>query len=553
MGLSDITLTSGLSFSLLSLKKTAKQMEQVHERLSSGKKVNSSLDNPTNFFIAQQLKNQADDLTQVQQNITESIQTIKTAANGITGVIQLVNQMKAVVDSARNTTDPQAKSALAASYDELYAQLNYMVSDSSYRGLNVIGDNDPSLLGWKADDLPVSLNPNGSSEYIVEGKFLGAGYALYEAGAPDVGWVPDDRGTRIAPVTADITEFPEPALISLPLDFVFVLDATGSMGPYLTQVKANVQAFVESMQAQGVDGRYAFAKYGDINPSQGGEAPVLTPPVFYTDAAAFSAALNASPNSLGGGDIPESGLEGILTTLSDLSFRPEATKRMVLLTDAVVHTTADGMSADTIAGTAASLTAAGIRLDVAAPLGGAVQAQLGPLAAATGGSYFSITDSSFYTGGFGFTPDTTIPTSEPVILSADYAAGEFSLFFSNPPPGEVKVMTSEKAGIGVYHSWLYDGFNSSEGITAASNDLDAAITMLRTQSQLFGSGSSVLTTRDAFTSKQVNLSLEGADNLTNADLDEEASNALMLQVREQIGATTIGMAAKSSENILKLF
>lgn len=50
MGLSEIKLTSGLSTSLLSLKKTAKQMEQVHERLSTGKKVNSSLDNPTNFF-----------------------------------------------------------------------------------------------------------------------------------------------------------------------------------------------------------------------------------------------------------------------------------------------------------------------------------------------------------------------------------------------------------------------------------------------------------------------------------------------------------------------
>lgn len=554
MGLSEITLTSGVSTSLLAVKKTAKQLEQVHEHLSSGKKVNSALDNPTNFFIAQKLKNQADDLTQVQQNINESIQTIKAAANGITGVMHLVNQMKAVVDVARNTTDPQSRAALATSYDELYAQVNYIISDSSYGGTNVIGDSDPSLLSWKADDLPVSLNPNGSSEYIVEGKFLGAGYALYETGVPDIGWVPDDRGTRIAPVTADATEFPEPTLVSLPLDFVFVIDATGSMGPYINQVKANVQTFVENMQAQGVDGRYAFAKYGDINPSQGGDAPVLTPPVFYTDAAAFSAALSASPNSpVGGGDIPESGLEGILTTLSDLSFRPEATKRMVLLTDAVVHTTADGMSANTIAGTAASLATAGFQLDIAGPMGGAVQAQLGPLAAATGGSYFNITDASFYSGGFGFTPDTTIPTSEPTIVSADYATGEFSLFFLNPPPGEVKAMTSEKSGIGVYHSWLYDGFNSSDGIDAALNDLDSAISMLRTQSELFGSGSSVLSTRDAFTAQQVNISQEGAANLTDADMNEEASNALVLQVREQIGTTTISMAAKSSESVLKLF
>lgn len=552
MGLSGITLTSGISTSLLALKNTAKQSEMVHERLSTGKKVNSALDNPTNFFISQQLKHNADDLAQVQQNISESIQTIKTAANGIKGVTELVNQMKSVVDVAKNTTNPQELATLAKSYDELYAQINYIVSDSSYRGTNIIGDGDSTLLGWKADDLPVSLNPNGSSEYIVEGKFLGAGYALYENGVPDVGWVPDERGTRIAPVTVDTTEYPAPTQISLPLDFVFIIDATGSMGSYISQVIANVQTFVENMQAQGIDGRYAFAKYGDINPSEGGDAPVITSPVFYTDAAAFTAALSSSPGSTwGGGDLPESGLEAILTTLVDLTFRPGADKRMVLLTDAVVHTTDDSMSANTIAGTAAALLSAGVQLDIAAPLGGPEQAQLAPLALATGGSYFNITDSSFYSGGFGFTPDTTIPT--PILQSADYATGEFSLYFSDPPPGGVKEMTSEKSGIGVYHSWLYNGFKTAEGVNAAASDLDGAMTMLRTQSELFGSGSSILTTRSTFTSQQVNLSLEGADKLTNADLNEESANALMLQLREQIGATAISMAARSSESVLKLF
>ena len=553
MGLSDISLTSGVSTALLAVKKTAKQSEMVHERLSTGKKVNSPLDNPTNFFIAKQLKHHADDLNQVQQHIEESIQTIKAASSGITAVIQLVVQMKAIVESARNTTDAKSRATLASTYDELYAQVNSIVSDSSYRGTNVIGDSDPSLLRWEADDLPVSLNASGSSEYVVEGKFLGAGYALYEDGNPDIGWVPDERGTRIAPVTVDTTEYPGATQVSIPLDFVFIIDATGSMGPYISQVNSNVQTFVENMQAQGIDGRYAFAKYGDINLSQGGDSPVITPPVFYTDAAAFSAALSSSPNSSGGGDIPESGLEGVLTTLSGLSFRPEATKRMVLLTDAVVHTTADGMSTNTIAGTAATLAAAGIQLDIAGPLGGAVQTQLDPLAAATGGSYHNITDSNFYTGGFGFTPDPSILTSEPIIQSADYVAGEFSLFFSNPPPGELKVMTAEKTGIGVFHSWLYEGFNSSEGIDAAANDLGNAITMLRTQQELFGSGSAVLTTRDYFTDQQVNIAQTGADNLTNADMNEEAANALMLQTREQIGFATIGMAAKSSENVLKLF
>lgn len=549
----DITLSPGMKASLLSLKETSGAIDRTQERLSTGKKVNSSLDNPTNFFISTQLKNLADDLSQRHSVINESIKTIETAGNGVIGISRLLDSMRGVIDSARSTGDPAAKAQLAKTYDELYVQLNSIVGDSSYRGINLIGDNDPRLMSWDADDLPVSLNQNGSSSYTIEGEFLGAAYVLYEDGVPDVGWVPNQYGTKIAPVDAAATEFPED--IPGKLDFVFVIDTTGSMGGKLASVKANAVSFINSMEAAGVDGRYAFAAYGDINPAPvgSGDAAVRNALTFYSDAATFSAAL-APLGLTGGGDVPESGLEGITTAAAGLPFRADATRRMLLLTDATVHTTADGFSTATIAGTVASLSASGIRLDIAVPAASAAQAQLTPLATATGGAVHNLNDPSFYTTGFGVTApsSTTVPTQDLTIVSADYDNGEFSIFFEDPPPGATKAMSAEKGGLGIYHSWLYSGFQTPEGIDAATRDLEKAIATVRLQTERFGSGSGLLTTRDDFNNNIINISLEGADKLTLADMNEEGANMLMLQTRRDLGTTSLGLAAQESAGVLKI-
>ena len=52
MAISDISLTSGMRNNLLALQSTTKNLQQTQDRLSSGKRVNSALDNPTNFFAA---------------------------------------------------------------------------------------------------------------------------------------------------------------------------------------------------------------------------------------------------------------------------------------------------------------------------------------------------------------------------------------------------------------------------------------------------------------------------------------------------------------------
>jgi len=78
--------------------------------LSTGKKVNSALDDPISFFTAQSLNNRANDLASYKDGMSEAIQTIKSADSGITGITTLIQSAKALAISAKSldTTDTAA-------------------------------------------------------------------------------------------------------------------------------------------------------------------------------------------------------------------------------------------------------------------------------------------------------------------------------------------------------------------------------------------------------------------------------------------------------------
>jgi flagellin-like hook-associated protein FlgL len=98
----SVTLTAALRANLLSLQGTAALMDQTQLRLSTGKKVNSALDNPAAFFSAQSLSNRAGDLTKLLDGMGQSVQTLKAADEGIQSLTKLINQAQAIATTARD-------------------------------------------------------------------------------------------------------------------------------------------------------------------------------------------------------------------------------------------------------------------------------------------------------------------------------------------------------------------------------------------------------------------------------------------------------------------
>lgn len=100
--MADISLTASMRSNLLSLQQTQSLMDTTQERLSTGKKVNSAIDNPSSYYTAQSLTNRASDLNALLDSMGQGIQTIQAANEGIEAITEFVQQAKAIANTARD-------------------------------------------------------------------------------------------------------------------------------------------------------------------------------------------------------------------------------------------------------------------------------------------------------------------------------------------------------------------------------------------------------------------------------------------------------------------
>src|SRR5262245_16513238 len=106
MASNNITLSAGVRQNLLSLQRTADLMSLTQNRLPTGKKVNSALDNPANFFTSQSLNNRASDLNSLLDSIGQAQQTLDAADKGLTSLTKLVESAKSIAKQARQAAQP---------------------------------------------------------------------------------------------------------------------------------------------------------------------------------------------------------------------------------------------------------------------------------------------------------------------------------------------------------------------------------------------------------------------------------------------------------------
>ncbi len=155
----NITLSSAVRSNLTALQATSKMMSSVQEKLSTGRKVNSALDNPNSFFTAKGLENRANDLSTLLDDMGQSVQTLKAADKGIEAISDLVDAAKAKANQASQTSSQSERNQYAKEYNELLTQIEDLAKDSGYKGKN--------LLGGNGNDLSVTFNEDGSSSLSI--------------------------------------------------------------------------------------------------------------------------------------------------------------------------------------------------------------------------------------------------------------------------------------------------------------------------------------------------------------------------------------------------
>jgi len=157
----DVTLTSATRTNLLSLQKTSALIGVAQQRLSTGKKVNSALDNAQAYFQAANLSNRAGDLGNIKDTIDQGISAVKAAIQGIDSITKAVEQMKGLATSAKGTSDTTERSKLAVQFNVLRTQVTFLAEDSSYKGTN--------LIGATADNLTVTFDEDSAHKLTVSG------------------------------------------------------------------------------------------------------------------------------------------------------------------------------------------------------------------------------------------------------------------------------------------------------------------------------------------------------------------------------------------------
>src|SRR5471032_3125091 len=98
--MSGIVLSASVRQNLLSLQSTASLLAKTQNDLATGNKVNSALDNPTNFFTAQGLNNRATDISNLLDGISNGVQVLQAANTGITTIQSYLDQAKSIANSA---------------------------------------------------------------------------------------------------------------------------------------------------------------------------------------------------------------------------------------------------------------------------------------------------------------------------------------------------------------------------------------------------------------------------------------------------------------------
>ncbi len=183
MAMHNITLTSGMRANLFSLQQTSNMMETTQTRLSSGKRVNSALDDPINFFAAQGHTQRAGDLAMRKDEMSEAIQTIKAANNGLEAMTDMIASAKSLAQSAMATNDMSERQTLQSQYDTMLDQISDVIDDSGYKGTNLLDSTNNQEIVVSFDESGDSSLTVSAEDVISDFESIGSGGTIGDWGS----------------------------------------------------------------------------------------------------------------------------------------------------------------------------------------------------------------------------------------------------------------------------------------------------------------------------------------------------------------------------------
>ena len=142
--MAEITLNAAVRANLLTLNSTQNLIDRTQNRLSTGLRVSSPIDDSKAFFEAKGLSDRAADFSEKKDGIDQAISSVKVALEAVDAIDSLVSQLKGLAISAKSATGAELTS-IATQFDSLRSQINNLSGDASFQGLNLVNGTGATL------------------------------------------------------------------------------------------------------------------------------------------------------------------------------------------------------------------------------------------------------------------------------------------------------------------------------------------------------------------------------------------------------------------------
>ena len=606
--MSEIVLSSAVRSNLLNLQSTAELLGKTQTRLATGKKVNTALDNPTNFFTASSLNSRAADLGRLLDSVSNAVQTIAAADKGISAITKLVESAQATARQALQTaatTTANTPATIAGNIDFRNntaatttgtLNLGTDVAATSTGATAVTAATATSSVVTAGDTLTITVGSAAAQTYTFNSGGLNTGNNIDIALAAndtvgELAGIIQGRlqavGGDAAAATVAVTGGNRLAISSgTTTNLSLTIATTGTNGFGLTA--ATVQDTNAAIGALAGTSLTATVGTTTTNLNFGlGNAGV-------SNRTELLALLGATATITGGNflrltaannndSITTSGTAA--STLGLAASAAPTNTAIQALTGAVdvsinggTATSVDLSSLNSAADLDAAFTAAGLSAEIDATNG------FLELTAINGTDTFALSNGTGnvqqlgtnLVSGTAVNPTLGTPNPKRDELRVQYNelldqidqltkdsgfngvnllnGDNLSVLFNEDGTSKLDLTGVSYSALGLGLADLAaNAFNTNAGINATLDGLKAATDTLRTQSSKFGSNLSVVEARQDFTKEMINVLETGAANLTLADSNEEAANLLALQTRQQLSSTALSLASQADQNVLRLF
>ena len=484
-----ISLTAGMRSNLTNLQSTAKMMEQTSLRLNTGKKVNSALDDPISYFTAREHASRASELGTLKNGMSEGIQTITAANNGIESIISLIQDAKSKAESAKSvessagsqyTTSKLDLSGVVAGDTITIGGVSFEATTVASTGTSFqVGATD-ELTAYNLANLVTSSITSTIDVSSISGSTISFENSVADMDADDILFTDTAAFNESLTAGTGTSEFD---IGTVNLDGVVAGDTITIGG--VSFEATTVASTGTSFQVGDSDEITAYNLANLVTSSS----------TSTMDVSSISGSTISFENSVA--DVVDADISTTDSTFTETVQRP---------TDSV--------------GSESELGSLMRQFST-------LMSQIEQLQSNSGYKGINLLDSD---------DSLTVKfegSNKLEVVGFDGSLSGLGLY--------------DKAGAGS-NDWSSDAL-----IDADIARLDAAVAKLESKAGDLASSLSIVTTRQDFTENMINTLTTGADNLTLADMNEEGANMLMLQTQQTLGTTSLSMSAQTAQGVLRLF